>query len=315
MKNKNYYIFIVIVIILIIICATQTFVKNNHHFINQVVHYTKSLISKNKVYVKVIPKKPRIVISLTTSPTRITKLQPVIDSMMKQTIQPDKIYLNLPNVFKRDNTTFTLPLPEFITQNKSIYVHFCEDIGPATKILPVLSLEKDPDTILISIDDDINYPPQLIETFLGFSQDYPDACLTGTSYMLKENTNKMYSNTPEKLQGQEVELLEGYSGVLYKRKFFSEAVLKKLYKSINENKGCKFGDDFSISNALISEGIQIIMIGITFNAVAEIMPFEYGFQNDALHLGSSGKYNNQNYESCSNYLQQNGELVINYHKL
>jgi hypothetical protein len=44
----------------------------------------------------------RIVVSLTTSPKRISKIQPVIECIEKQTIKPKYICLNLPRVYKRD---------------------------------------------------------------------------------------------------------------------------------------------------------------------------------------------------------------------
>lgn len=272
-----------------------------------------AIMPSNKLKVIVVPDKPRIVVSLTTSPTRIKKIKPVIDCMLNQTIKPDRIYLNLPHVFKRNESTFEMPLPQFITENELVYVNFCDDIGPATKILPTLNLEKEPETLILSIDDDIYYPEHLIETFLAFSKSYPESCITGSSYMFKNDTLK-HKKRNTMLKGKEVELLEGFSGVLYKRKFFTSNVLNQIYTWINENKACKFGDDFSLSNALINNGTDIIMIGRFFDAIWKITPLDYGLDSDALHLGASGSYNNNNYRKCSDYLKSKGELSIDFHK-
>jgi len=38
-----------------------------------------------------------------------------------------------------------------------------EPRGPATKLIPALRAESDPETILITIDDDVFYPPSLVQ--------------------------------------------------------------------------------------------------------------------------------------------------------
>ena len=253
--------------------------------------------------------KPRLVVSLTTSPTRIFYIKPVIDSIMKQTIPADRIYLNLPNVFKRDNTVFSKPLPDFITKNPMIYVNWCEDFGPITKVLPTVPLEKDANTLILSIDDDIEYPVNFIETFLAFYKAYPNACITGTSYMYYEGNDKdKYLLNNYGLEGSLVELVEGYSGVLYHKEF-----LENINTSWLDEKSCKFGDDFYISNELRRKNIPIIKIGWRYLPIMKIKPLEYGFNSDALHKGAGGG-NDKNYIKCSSILEKNNELYIDYYR-
>ena len=54
--------------------------------------------------------KDKIIISLTTIPTRINLIEPVIDSLCKQVLKPNLIYINIPRkflafkkLFKSDN--------------------------------------------------------------------------------------------------------------------------------------------------------------------------------------------------------------------
>jgi hypothetical protein len=35
--------------------------------------------------------------------------------------------------------------------------------GPASKLIPVLEIETDPETVIITIDDDVQYPIQFVE--------------------------------------------------------------------------------------------------------------------------------------------------------
>lgn len=255
----------------------------------------------------VLDKRPRLVVSLTTSPRRIKHIQPVIDSIMKQTIKPDRIYLNLPNVFKRDNSVFQKPLPEFITNNPLVYVNWCEDMGPITKVLPTIELEKDPETLILSIDDDIYYSPDHIELFLAFSKAYPNTCITGTSYMHydKEDNQDIQQNNYG-LEGIAVELVEGFSGVLYRKEF-----LENINTQWLKENACKFGDDFYISNELRRKNIPIIKIGWRYLPIMKIKPLDYGLNSDALHNGAKGG-NGNNYFKCSEFLEQHNDLHINY---
>lgn len=47
----------------------------------------------------------RLVISLTTSPQRLIQMENSFNSLLSQTRLPDRIYFNLPHIFKRTNDT------------------------------------------------------------------------------------------------------------------------------------------------------------------------------------------------------------------
>lgn len=263
----------------------------------------------------------RIVVSLTTSPQRIHNIKPVLDCMINQTLKPQRIYLNLPRVFKRNGSKFE-KLPDFITKNPLIHVNFCDDIGPATKIIPTIYHEQDPETYILSIDDDIYYPNYTIEHFIKYQELFPHFILTGTSYLqsLIPSDIELTKNTQTKIpgfKGAVVQILEGYSGVFYKRKFFKDALIKDFYKHIN-NHYCRFGDDFYLSNLFKKYNTRIVSINFTIKFTGfdknYICPLDYGLKQDALHLGGMGITggNKNNYKQASEYLNSIGELYINY---
>jgi hypothetical protein len=255
--------------------------------------------------------KPLVIISLTTSPTRIDHIEEVLNTIMKNTILPDKIVLNLPTVFKRTGLTFN-NIPTFITNNPLIYVNVCNDIGPSTKIIASLPLFKNPETILISIDDDILYKPNFIEILLSISKIYPDAVITGISFVSLNNSDLLNdsSNLLNKKYNklQYVQMVEGYSSVLYKKKFFEKYSVEELE---NYPKFCYFADDFILSNYLMKEKIRIIS---TNEDLIENAYLEYGSQIDALKMGANGFTNNNidNYKLCSNYFKEKNQLYIDY---
>jgi hypothetical protein len=254
---------------------------------------------------------PEVIISLTTSPKRIAQIKPTLDRIMEQTVLPNAIVLNLPYVFKRNGDKFDT-LPEFVTSNPVIKINWCEDIGPATKILPTRKLYSDPETIIISIDDDILYTNTMIETFLKYSAIFPDAVISSSSwYIVTEppsgvNNNDILPNTYFS------EFLEGYSGVLYKKKILDLIDISDEY-ILQLPKFCFQSDDFILSNELKKNGIPIFIIN---KKDIVVTPLEYGEGSDALHHGASetSSGNDDNYIKCAKFMNDNNNLFIDHYK-
>ena len=251
------------------------------------------LLIKNKS--KLTNVNQEIIISLTTSPKRINKLENLFNTLSNQTIKPLKIVLNLVHVFKRNNTLFD-KIPDFILNNELVQINRCEDIGPSTKILPTVWLFKDnPETIIISVDDDIEYKNNLVELLLNYSNKYPDCVITGESFMrLKDNY---------------AELVEGYSSVLYKQKFLNGLNQQEV---LNYPKYCYLADDFILSNYLRKNNTKIVVLDN--NKPYSNIYLDYGNDEDALRNGAHGESvnNMDNYKKCNNYLKKIDNLYINY---
>jgi hypothetical protein len=246
----------------------------------------------------------KIVVSMTTSPKRIDGIKPLIDLISNQTIVPSVIVINLPFIFKRTNMTFT-KIPDFILDNPLIYINRCEDIGPSTKIVPTAYLFNDPEIIIISVDDDIIYKNNFIETLLKYSKLSPDSVITGQSFMRIDKPN----NSTELKYAQ---LVEGYSSVLYKKKHFDNFDIKKL---LEYPKVCYFADDLILSNYLIENNIDIIVTNeLKDNEPYDIIYTDLGNGEDALKNGADGNTNGNidNYKQCSSYLESIKQLFIKY---
>lgn len=255
---------------------------------------------------------PRIIVSMTTSPKRIYSCKHTIDTILNQTVPVDYIHINLPHVFKRDNSRFT-SIPEFLTNNPKVVLNMCEDLGPATKIVPtVKSNFTNYSDIIISIDDDTSYPPNLVEHLVYYHSFYPNAVLTGTS--LFSNKTSKYIDTL-----LECELLEGFSGVLYKKRFLEDIPIS-LFDKASVPIYHYLSDDLVLSNYLCKKRIKILCLTANNNAIKNLKQFDYGFKGDALHKGATGiagcqitaikDCNNQNYVKTIKYLKQKGEYYL-----
>jgi hypothetical protein len=113
-----------------------------------------------------------IYVSLTTIPQRIKSLNKSIESILKQTRKPDKIFINIPTKYKRFKEVIKQDdIPKF--DNQIIEVARCEDFGPGTKLLG--SIDKfEKDSLIILVDDDHIYADYMIDKFYYFYSKAPE---------------------------------------------------------------------------------------------------------------------------------------------
>ena len=113
-----------------------------------------------------------IYISISTIPSRIKNLNKSVQSLLKQTRKPDKIFINVPYKYKRFNETIEdKQIPKF--DNNIVEVTRCEDCGPGTKLLGSLNkFEKN--SLVILADDDHTYKDYMIEKFFYFYSKEPN---------------------------------------------------------------------------------------------------------------------------------------------
>ena len=99
-----------------------------------------------------------IIVSLSTYGKRLQEVYLAIESMMHQTLKPNKIVLALSEEFKG-----SWKIPELVNRQtkRGLEILFCEDVRSFTKLLP--TLKKYPQSIIVTIDDDIIYPIDFLE--------------------------------------------------------------------------------------------------------------------------------------------------------
>ena len=108
----------------------------------------------------------KVVVSFTTSPSRMFSCTKMVEAIRKQTQAPDLFILNVPDVFARTGEKYVVPrqLTNVLSVNR------CgPDWGPATKFVPTIEFLKannfDPGTRIIVIDDDWCYPSGMVAEY------------------------------------------------------------------------------------------------------------------------------------------------------
>lgn len=190
-----------------------------------------------------------IYISLTTVPKRL-KVWSSIEINLKSllTQNTDKEYyvvFNVPKLYAMDdNVEYILPdeLMEFAKNypnliiNRDIY-----DYGPIIKIVGALQYATDPDDIIIALDDDELYHPDMLEYCVKKLKEHPNhaICFTGDKAMEKrtfiENGIKKYQFYGTivyfPLKEDFYLLIPGHAfSVTYKRSYFKEDFNEELWK-------------------------------------------------------------------------------------
>lgn len=230
-------------------------------FLITTIYFTISFLFSYKEIYKIkntiqIQNTSKIIVSLTTLPSRINKIYKVIESILNNTIKPDIIYINIPKFSKRENKKYIIP--DNIKNIKNVIINIIdEDYGPITKLYPTLLKENDPESNIICIDDDKEYDKNLIKHLLLCSQQYNDKCIciTGWNYINLGFVSIPFITHLFKNIVNKVDILQCYNGVLYKRKFFQDDF--KYYLNLDK---CFTVDDILISKYLKNKNIQILSI-------------------------------------------------------
>lgn len=193
----------------------------------------------------------RIVISMTTIPSRLGNLHKVLEAIIdKQTVKPDVVYLNVPHVFGRTGELYDISKLRY--SSPRLKVLRCDDYGPVTKILPALEAEYGNErTVILYTDDDAIPPPDFVEQYVRQGLERPGHVMhavCGQGFYTKSPTpidDKKGCTIPEAFEGilLPVDAVKDLDD-------FKNFVMKAI-----RNKSCFKSDDYVVGAYLTSRGI------------------------------------------------------------
>jgi hypothetical protein len=224
----------------------------------------------------------RVVCSLTTIPSRLVDphFPETFATIFSQDVPFDAIYLTIPHHSNRLKKPYP-EIPKWILSDRRITVVRTEkDYGPITKIVGALLSESDPETIIFTCDDDVKYPSNLVSSFLEKSKNHPDAAIGSHGIQIGSFPGYLRWNPDETRHGHGkypcnftpsdnptyVDILNGYSSVMYRRKFFQGSTIGQLednfLSKVFENRDIYLNDDIYISSYLNSQNIPRIVYSL-----------------------------------------------------
>ena len=125
---------------------------------------------------------PRVIVSLTTYPGRIDRVNIAIESLLHQTRPADMVVLWLAGE-QFPGGEESLPAQLLALKARGLRIEWCRDIKSFKKLIP--AVEKWPEDIIITADDDIIYRVDTIEKLLESYQRHPDCVSTVRAHLMQ----------------------------------------------------------------------------------------------------------------------------------
>ena len=115
----------------------------------------------------------RVVISFSADPNKLNRLKPFINSILDQTVKVDLIAMIIPD----DGRDINYVIPDYI-KDFAVIFHAGRGYGKGTKLIPMLLREKECDTTIITLDENIVYGQDFIYSLIEESKNYSESVLT-----------------------------------------------------------------------------------------------------------------------------------------
>ena len=111
-----------------------------------------------------------VIVSLTTFPARVDKVYLTIETIFQQDTLPNRIILWLANEQFPERRAH-LPQRLLNMQQRGLEIRFCEDIRSHKKYY--YSMKDNPNSIIITVDDDVFYPKDTLTNLLTMHYQHP----------------------------------------------------------------------------------------------------------------------------------------------
>lgn len=214
----------------------------------------KALCSHENGIVETLCTDKPIVVSLTTYGKKIHEVYLVIESIFQQTLKPNKIVLWLS---EKDFSIETLPVVLKRQMERGLEIRLCKDVRSYTKV--VYAFKEFAGCHIISIDDDIVYPFDMIEQFVtAYRKNNRSVLFNKGHEMLLDKTKKCMLPYIEWCRAGEAKgksllyLPLGVYGIFYPDGIMSQEVTnEKVFMDI-----CPMADDVWFKAMTLKEGIE-----------------------------------------------------------
>lgn len=210
-----------------------------------------------------------VVVSLTSYGNRIHEAHLAIESIMQQTVKPNRIVLWLAeDEFKGK----TLPVALQMQQERGLEIAFCEDLKSYNKLIH--SLNRFPEACVITVDDDSAYNYDVVEKLVISHNTHPsDICALTMRELVFGDDGKLlpYADWPHSAEGSpannKLAFFLGVGGVLYPPHCFTEEVFnKEVFMSI-----CGKQDDAWFNAMRLLDGVKVTKV-FSSNPVGDLVP-------------------------------------------
>jgi len=208
----------------------------------------------------------RCVVGFSAIPPRFSNLKNTIESLINQTRKPDKIYMYIADYYPRfDETINDDMIPKYLKDYAPLLqIVRGRDYGPISKLYCSLKNESDPDTIIVTCDDDLIYGENWLSELVINADRIQDSAVGFRGRLLSSNSWK-YGDTKcitcsGITEDTEVDIVTAVRGWAYRVKFFGSDFISKWEKTEKKHPFIFFNDDIWISGQLEMTGIKKFIV-------------------------------------------------------
>lgn len=239
---------------------------SNYRFLKKALYKYHKKLSLKLLYVN---DDSEIIVSLTSYPARINLVHLSIKSILNQTYKPKKVVLWL-SVEQFPHQEKGLPKSLLELKHYGLEIEFCDNLKPHTKYF--YAFKKYPKDLIVTTDDDIFYPKDVLEKLFVLSQKNPNCIIANRvrEISFEENKlkpyrdwkiNQVFNSEPSKKM-----LPTGVGGVLYKPSYFSE----NLFDIESIKNICLNADDIWLRANSLKNNISVVFTNYYFYPFIEI---------------------------------------------
>lgn len=223
-----------------------------------------------------------VIATMTTIPSRIARIRPVVESVLNQTWPVERLELNVPYYCVRTGEYYVLP--GWLLDTPRVSVFRTQDLGSMTKIAPTLLRHKvRQDLYVWSVDDDMVYAPTELAALWEARRD-------GQFRILTRQAAAWIAGSFTSLSGEcDVAHFEGYGGVLYPPGCVGDD-FERYVAATTRNLDCRTSDDAVLSFYFAKHGVPIHL----YNPTSDGRRFDpnewqaYGLESDELRNQGGG---------------------------
>lgn len=195
---------------------SNNWINKVHYKINKaIVNYLYPLLSKTEYG---LDESHNVIVSLTSYPARIGTVHLTVKTLLNQTYKPKQIVLWL-STDQFPNGMDDLPQTLTGLRKYGLSIRFCENIYPHKKYY--YTMLENPEASVITVDDDVFYPENLVERLVQTSERFPNTvcCYWAHRFELGED-DSVFSYAKWELETKGFEpsdliIPTGVGGVLY----------------------------------------------------------------------------------------------------
>lgn len=235
--------------------------------------YAKGRVNGNQVPINLYTDK-EVIVSLTTYPARIKTLPLVLETLFHQTVMPSRVILWLAYDQFKEKDVIVRELHSFV--ERGLEIRFCEDLRAHKKYY--YTMKENPNALVITVDDDILYPEDMVELLIKRHVDYPACIISCRAHEMKFQNGEpapysSWNMLAKGCLGPSIKLCAtGGAGCLYPPGSLSEHVFdKEVFMDL-----CRYADDIWLKCMSYLNGTSVVLTDVNNPEIITVIVGNHG---------------------------------------